>query len=66
MYLLKPNGNLFPSWVCDQEFLCFQFLVHLYNGGPYQLIVCHFFIGICAYMGREWERDTFAKGFFVN
>lgn len=28
----------------------------LYNGGPYQLIVCHFFIGICAYMGREWER----------
>jgi photosystem II P680 reaction center D1 protein len=27
----------------------------LYNGGPYQLIVCHFFLGICAYMGREWE-----------
>ena len=27
----------------------------LYNGGPYELIVCHFFIGICAYMGREWE-----------
>ena len=27
----------------------------LYNGGPYQLIVCHFFIGICSYMGREWE-----------
>jgi len=27
----------------------------LFNGGPYQLIVCHFFIGICAYMGREWE-----------
>lgn len=23
----------------------------LYNGGPYQLIVCHFFLGICAYMG---------------
>jgi photosystem II P680 reaction center D1 protein len=22
----------------------------LYNGGPYQLIVCHFFIGICCYM----------------
>lgn len=31
----------------------------LYNGGPYQLIVCHFFIGICAYMGREWERKTY-------
>jgi hypothetical protein len=27
----------------------------LYNGGCYQLIVCHFFIGICCYMGREWE-----------
>jgi hypothetical protein len=27
----------------------------LYNGGPYQMIVCHFFLGICAYMGREWE-----------
>jgi photosystem II P680 reaction center D1 protein len=27
----------------------------LYNGGPYQLIVTHFFIGICCYMGREWE-----------
>jgi hypothetical protein len=27
----------------------------LYNGGPYQLIVCHFFLGVCAYMGREWE-----------
>ena len=27
----------------------------LYNGGPYQLVVCHFFLGICAYMGREWE-----------
>ena len=31
----------------------------LYNGGPYQLVVCHFFIGICAYMGREWERLKF-------
>ena len=27
----------------------------LYNGGPYQLIVLHFLIGIYAYMGREWE-----------
>jgi photosystem II P680 reaction center D1 protein len=27
----------------------------LFNGGPYQLIVCHFFIGICCYMGREWH-----------
>merc|ERR1712032_914776 len=27
----------------------------LYNGGPYQLIVLHFLIGVGAYMGREWE-----------
>jgi photosystem II P680 reaction center D1 protein len=27
----------------------------LYNGGTYQLVVLHFFIGICAYLGREWE-----------
>lgn len=23
----------------------------LYNGGPYQLIVCHFLLGVAAYMG---------------
>jgi photosystem II P680 reaction center D1 protein len=27
----------------------------LYNGGPYQLTVFHFLIGVFAYMGREWE-----------
>jgi photosystem II P680 reaction center D1 protein len=27
----------------------------LFNGGPYQLIVCHFLIGVASYMGREWE-----------
>ena len=27
----------------------------LYNGGPFQLVVFHFLIGITAYMGREWE-----------
>jgi hypothetical protein len=27
----------------------------LYNGGTYQLVVFHFFIGVCAYVGREWE-----------
>ncbi|MGL4882331.1 MAG: photosystem II q(b) protein, partial [Waterburya sp.] len=27
----------------------------LYNGGPYQLIVLHFLIGIIAYQDREWE-----------
>ena len=27
----------------------------LYNGGPFQLVVFHFLIGIYSYMGREWE-----------
>jgi photosystem II P680 reaction center D1 protein len=27
----------------------------LYNGGPYQLIVLHFLIGIFCYLGRQWE-----------
>jgi photosystem II P680 reaction center D1 protein len=27
----------------------------LYNGGPYQLVVLYFFIGVCTYMGCEWE-----------
>ena len=27
----------------------------LYNGGPFQLVIFHFLIGIYAYMGREWE-----------
>jgi photosystem II P680 reaction center D1 protein len=27
----------------------------LYNGGPYQLIVLHFLIGVWAYLGRLWE-----------
>jgi photosystem II P680 reaction center D1 protein len=27
----------------------------LYNGGTYQMVVLHFFIAICCYIGREWE-----------
>ena len=27
----------------------------LYNGGPYQMIVLHFLLGVASYMGREWE-----------
>ncbi len=27
----------------------------LYNGGPYQLIIFHFLIGVWCYAGREWE-----------
>jgi len=27
----------------------------LYNGGPYQLVVLHFIIGVACWMGREWE-----------
>ncbi|NLQ07147.1 DUF3318 domain-containing protein, partial [Cylindrospermopsis raciborskii LB2897] len=27
----------------------------LYNGGPYQLVIFHFLIGVACYLGREWE-----------
>jgi len=27
----------------------------LFNGGPYQLVCQHFFLGVSAYIGREWE-----------
>ena len=27
----------------------------LYNGGPYQLIIFHFLIGVWSYLGRLWE-----------
>lgn len=27
----------------------------LYNGGTYQFIVLHFILGVCSWMGREWE-----------
>ncbi|KAL7603829.1 hypothetical protein Lser_V15G14708 [Lactuca serriola] len=27
----------------------------LYNGGPYELIVLSFLLGVACYMGREWE-----------
>ena len=41
--------HLYPIWEASslEEWL--------YNGGPYQLIIFHFLIGIYAYMGREWE-----------
>ncbi|KAK7321883.1 hypothetical protein VNO80_35458 [Phaseolus coccineus] len=34
----------------------------LYNGGPYELIVLHFLLGVACYMGREWEL-SFSSGF---
>lgn len=41
--------HFYPIW--DATFLG----EWLYNGGPYQLIVLHFLIGIVAFMGRQWE-----------
>jgi hypothetical protein len=28
----------------------------LYNGGPYQLVVCHFLLGVYCYMGQHMAR----------
>ncbi|MDK3156596.1 photosystem II q(b) protein [Kamptonema cortianum] len=41
--------HLYPLWAASsmEEWL--------YNGGPYQVVVLHFLIGIYAYLGREWE-----------
>jgi photosystem II P680 reaction center D1 protein len=49
-----PSSNaiglhFYPIWEAD------SIDEWLYNGGPYQLIVFHFLLGIYAYMGREWE-----------
>ena len=51
---LVPSSNaiglhFYPVWdaVSMDEWL--------YNGGTYQLVVLHFIIGVCAWMGREWE-----------
>ena len=51
---LFPSSNaiglhFYPIWEANtmEEWL--------YNGGPYQLVVFHFLIGIFCYMGREWE-----------
>ena len=41
-----PSGKLFIIASLDEW---------LYNGGPYQLVVFHFLIGVFCYMGREWE-----------
>ena len=49
-----PSSNaiglhLYPVWAANtmDEWL--------YNGGPYQLVVFHFLIGVFSYLGREWE-----------
>ena len=49
-----PSSNaiglhLYPIWEAS------SLSEWLYNGGPYQLVVFHFLIGIFSYMGREWE-----------
>jgi photosystem II P680 reaction center D1 protein len=37
-FTLLPNAASVDEW--------------LYNGGPYQMVVCHFLLGIYCYMGR--------------
>ena len=49
VHSLKINlGNLvfYPIWEAA------SLDEWLYNGGPYQLVVCHFFLGVCCYMGQ--------------
>ena len=49
-----PSSNaiglhLYPIWEAN------SLDEWLYNGGPFQLTVFHFLIGVYAYLGREWE-----------
>jgi photosystem II P680 reaction center D1 protein len=49
-----PSSNaigvhLYPAW--DSSSID----EWLYNGGTYQLTVFHFIVGVCAYLGREYE-----------
>lgn len=49
-----PSSNaigvhFYPIWESD------GYDEWLYNGGTYQLIVLHFILGACSWMGREWE-----------
>ncbi|MBW4506407.1 MAG: photosystem II q(b) protein [Scytonematopsis contorta HA4267-MV1] len=41
--------HFYPIWAVP------SFTEWLHNGGPYQLIVLHFIIGIYCYQDREWE-----------
>ncbi|MBA0552913.1 hypothetical protein Golob_023687, partial [Gossypium lobatum] len=44
--LFKTSGPLRETTSVDEW---------LYNGGPYELIVLHFLVGVACYMCREWE-----------
>ncbi|MFQ6625054.1 hypothetical protein Gotur_003238 [Gossypium turneri] len=44
--LFKTSGPLRETTSIDEW---------LYNGGPYELIVLHFLVGVACYMCREWE-----------
>jgi photosystem II P680 reaction center D1 protein len=51
---IVPSSNaiglhFFPVWEAP------NLDTWLYNGGPYQLVIFHFLIGIFSYLGREWE-----------
>jgi photosystem II P680 reaction center D1 protein len=49
-----PSSNaigvhFYPLWESS------NYLDWFYNGGEYQLVVAHFFLGILSWLGREWE-----------
>ena len=47
-----PTQSDYTSTQCGKQLLSMS---ASYNGGPYQLVIFHFLIGISAYMGRQWE-----------
>ncbi|XP_060670783.1 photosystem II protein D1-like [Ziziphus jujuba] len=62
--LLYGNNMIYGAIIPTSETICLHFYPiweaasndeWLYNGGPYELIVLHFLLGVACYMGREWE-----------
>ncbi|PHT28653.1 Photosystem II protein D1 [Capsicum baccatum] len=41
--------HFYPIWEVESIY------EWLYNGGPYELIILHFLLGVACYMGREWD-----------
>lgn len=54
--LLYGNNINSGVIICTSIAIGFHFyLIWLYNGGLYELIVLQFLLGMACYMGREWK-----------
>nr|NCR00739.1 photosystem II q(b) protein [Microcystis aeruginosa L211-11] len=61
-WITSTNNRLYVGWfgvIMIPTLLtattCFIIAFMLYNGGPYQLVIFHFLLGVFCYLGRQWE-----------